>query len=199
VSDVDDVRDGGVSRRTMLKRSALVGGSLVWMTPAVQSISATAFAGTTTGSPKPSVGVGPSNVTMLVLCDGKYYSAKIDSDERRFICGKEAQPPNAPEKRTSDGESARQAWFARLAKIPASPEKTPQCPTGVAPGTYGPGVPSCFVVSAPCTVVDWIVFDGALSVPSDTRKYRFKGESFPDGWEQPGSLAQGTLCFSKQS
>lgn len=34
----------GISRRTLIKRSAVVGGTLVWATPVVQSLSAPAFA-----------------------------------------------------------------------------------------------------------------------------------------------------------
>jgi len=37
-------QQGGLSRRDMLKRSAVVGGALVWTTPAVQSLAGPAFA-----------------------------------------------------------------------------------------------------------------------------------------------------------
>ena len=37
---------GGLDRRTMLKRSAVVGGALVWTTPVVQSLASPAFAAT---------------------------------------------------------------------------------------------------------------------------------------------------------
>ena len=37
---------GGMDRRTMLKRGAVVGGALVWATPVVQSIASPAFAAT---------------------------------------------------------------------------------------------------------------------------------------------------------
>jgi hypothetical protein len=44
----------GLSRRDMLRRSALVGGTMVWMTPAVQSLASPAFAaGTTAGGDGP--------------------------------------------------------------------------------------------------------------------------------------------------
>jgi hypothetical protein len=190
VTEIDDVRDGGVSRRTMLKRSALVGGSLVWVTPAVQSIGATAFAETTDGSPKPGKGVGPSNVVILVECGGLYYTAKIDSDDALFVCGGDAQPPNAQ----PDDPNARTAWNARLASLGITPEASHACPTGVTATSLGPTVPSCFEISGDCTVIDWIVFDGALTSP----RYRFKGEQFPTGWEVPDSgQTSGSLCFSK--
>ena len=40
--------EGGLSRRDMLRRSALVGGTVVWMAPAVQTLASPAFAA---GSP----------------------------------------------------------------------------------------------------------------------------------------------------
>ena len=43
-------QQGGLSRRDMLKRSAVVGGALVWTTPAVQSLAGPAFASEATGT-----------------------------------------------------------------------------------------------------------------------------------------------------
>lgn len=44
----------GISRRTLIKRGAVVGGTLVWATPVVQSLTAPAFAA---GSPPCSLAV----------------------------------------------------------------------------------------------------------------------------------------------
>ncbi len=45
---------GGLSRRDMLRKSALVGGTLVWVAPAVQTLAAPAFAnGSTTPGDQP--------------------------------------------------------------------------------------------------------------------------------------------------
>lgn len=44
----------GISRRTLIKRGAVVGGTLVWAAPVVQSLSAPAFAA---GSPACSLAV----------------------------------------------------------------------------------------------------------------------------------------------
>ena len=44
----------GISRRTLIKRGAVVGGTLVWAAPVVQSLSAPAFAA---GSPQCSYAV----------------------------------------------------------------------------------------------------------------------------------------------
>ena len=48
-----DNSEGGIDRRSLIKRSAIVGGALVWTTPIVQSLSGTAFAQTAPGSPPP--------------------------------------------------------------------------------------------------------------------------------------------------
>jgi hypothetical protein len=43
---MSDIEQGGVSRRDLMKRGAIVGGTLVWATPVVQSLTTPAFAGT---------------------------------------------------------------------------------------------------------------------------------------------------------
>jgi hypothetical protein len=40
------VRSIGMSRRDLLKRSAILGGTLAWVTPAIQSVTRPAYAGT---------------------------------------------------------------------------------------------------------------------------------------------------------
>ena len=48
---MDDIESNlGISRRTLIKRGALVGGTLIWAAPAVQTLSR-AGASTTVGSP----------------------------------------------------------------------------------------------------------------------------------------------------
>jgi len=44
VGDHEIEETGGISRRSMLKRSALVGGTLVWAAPAVQTLATPAYA-----------------------------------------------------------------------------------------------------------------------------------------------------------
>lgn len=46
---MDNEETTGLDRRQLIKRSAVVGGALVWATPVVQSVAAPAFAAT--GSP----------------------------------------------------------------------------------------------------------------------------------------------------
>jgi hypothetical protein len=45
---LSDLESGGLSRRTLMKRGAVVGGAVVWATPVVQSLTTPAFAGTPT-------------------------------------------------------------------------------------------------------------------------------------------------------
>lgn len=54
----------GLNRRDMLRRSALVGGSLIWTAPAVQTLASPAFADS---SPAP--GNGPCELTFFVKYD----------------------------------------------------------------------------------------------------------------------------------
>ena len=65
-------QQGGLSRRDMLKRSAVVGGALVWTTPAVQSLMPAAHAGTEAPS-------GWSNFTFVFTYDGTKYQAKYEN------------------------------------------------------------------------------------------------------------------------
>lgn len=46
--DFDEDGGGGLDRRTVIRRGAILGGALVWTTPVVQSIAGPAFA---TGTP----------------------------------------------------------------------------------------------------------------------------------------------------
>lgn len=68
----------GVSRRELLKRSAIVGGTVVWVTPVIQSFTTPAFA----GSPPPAgAGMDISFVALLVNCAGTAYRVKFGRDQ----------------------------------------------------------------------------------------------------------------------
>ncbi len=72
VRETDPVDAGqGISRRTMLRRSALAGGSLVWAAPVVQTIAAPSAAA---GTPLD----GISWVAVVLQCDGLHYRMKWD-------------------------------------------------------------------------------------------------------------------------
>jgi hypothetical protein len=57
---------GGFNRRDMLRRSALVGGALIWTAPAVQTLAAPAFAAGSTVNENP--GTALSEVTLVLQC-----------------------------------------------------------------------------------------------------------------------------------
>ena len=69
----------GISRRTLLRRGAAVGG-LVWTAPVVHTLAAPAASA---GTPVD----GLSYVAVLVECEGKYYRMKFDVDERSLSNG----------------------------------------------------------------------------------------------------------------
>jgi hypothetical protein len=51
---LSDIETGGVSRRDAIKRGAVVGGTLLWATPVLQSLATPAFAGSPTDPGCPS-------------------------------------------------------------------------------------------------------------------------------------------------
>lgn len=76
----------GVDRRTLLKRTALTGGAMVWTVPAVQSIVAPAFA-SSTGSPLCSLvvgfnvpGSGDQGCTLITSFDSAFCEALAYAD-----------------------------------------------------------------------------------------------------------------------
>ena len=69
MEDDSTVEHDGISRRTALKRGAVVGGALVWTTPIVQTLAGPAFA-QTEGSPGPDDDDEP--------CDG-YFSSSANN------------------------------------------------------------------------------------------------------------------------
>lgn len=84
--DIPTIPDTDVSRRDMLRRSALVGGSLVWATPVVQSLASPAFAAGSVAEEPPAQNGYPSYVFVFFkrrLADGRfaYYQVKYGQDE----------------------------------------------------------------------------------------------------------------------
>ena len=66
----------GSSRRDFLRRSAIVGGTLVWAAPTVQSVTPAAFAQTATKSPKDF-----SYLVLCIMCNGAECCVKFDLND----------------------------------------------------------------------------------------------------------------------
>ncbi|HEX6194649.1 MAG TPA: hypothetical protein VFZ37_01985 [Jiangellaceae bacterium] len=79
VRDKDSVDTSqGISRRTMLRRSALAGGSLVWAAPVVQTIAAPSAAA---GTPLQ----GISYVAVVLKCGDEHYRMKWEVESSGLV------------------------------------------------------------------------------------------------------------------
>jgi hypothetical protein len=171
--------ENDLDRRTMIRRTALVGGSLVWATPAVQSLGGSALANTATGSPPPDKdGNAPSNVVLLLLCEGVYYQIKFDAGSAAPSCGPKEDPPLPV--------GARERWN----DLTSGYEIVDGCPPGVTGSSSDVNQPIC-VSLGDCELVMWGVFDGGGS----TQVFFTNIDTIPTGFSvsQEGS----TICFSK--
>jgi hypothetical protein len=66
----------GVTRRELIKRGAVVGGTVVWAAPVIQSLSSPAFAGSTTET---LAGLSLSTVGLLLESGGVKYRVKFEA------------------------------------------------------------------------------------------------------------------------
>ena len=129
----------GISRRTLLRRGAVVGG-LVWTAPVVHTLAApSASAGT------PVEGI--SFVAVLLQCNGEHYRMKWDVENNTLV---------GPQ--TGSGFS-----------IPGGPDLKPpgvDIEEGAAPGSGGSLVGSSVVISADpsCVLVDYVMKHGPCNV-----------------------------------
>ena len=91
---LDDDQPGGMTRRTLIKRSAVVGGTIMWATPVVQSFTSPAFGQVGT----PGEGKGISYIALVYQCTGQPPKAvKLDlADGGTFTCSGSAAP-NTPQ------------------------------------------------------------------------------------------------------
>jgi hypothetical protein len=71
----------GISRREMLKRSAVVGGAsaMVWAAPSLTTFAPRAFGNN--GSPASDF----SNFGAIIVCDGQRYRVKYDKDKAQWV------------------------------------------------------------------------------------------------------------------
>lgn len=81
----------GISRRTLLRRGAVVGGALAWTVPVVSTLAAPSAAA---GTPAD----GLSFVAILVECQGKWYRMKweVDGSMLSLDTGPNFQIPGGP-------------------------------------------------------------------------------------------------------
>jgi hypothetical protein len=128
----------GISRRTLLRRGAVVGG-LVWTAPIVHTLAAPAAAA---GTPVE----GISFVAILVQCNGEYYRMKWDVENNTLV---------GPQ--TGSGFS-----------IPGGPDLLNgfSIEDGAAPGTVGSLVGDSVVINADpaCVLVDYVIKHGPCNV-----------------------------------
>lgn len=67
----------GMSRRDLLRRGAIVGGTLMWAAPTVQALGPRAFASTTNGTPRDCRAI---SYLAVVITNGETYQFKINAD-----------------------------------------------------------------------------------------------------------------------
>lgn len=130
----------GISRRDLMRKGAVLGGTVLWAAPVVQSFTTPAFA--TGHSPAQGVG-GISYVAVLVVCGTNCFVVKYEPEENRTTCGGGSTGVNMP----------CCTNFATLC--------TGTCPT-TGTGTFTEGANGTVTYTPPagCTVVDYRVHCG---------------------------------------
>lgn len=86
-----DTPSGGMTRRTFVTRSAVVGG-MVWAAPAISTLGSRAFAGTN-GTPRDCPAI---SYLAVVIKNGKTYQFKLDS-EGGVETGGDLEAPHCPD------------------------------------------------------------------------------------------------------
>jgi hypothetical protein len=194
----DQVPEGGLDRRQMLKRTALVGGTLVWATPVVQSIGGTAFA-STVGSPGGGGGQQAlSEVTFAIRCGtegsytyawGKYLQGGTGATAE---CSTDL---NIPESNGGNVDPTCEAAEDKIDGLIPAGATLGTCVTGSvdANGTL------CLTVPAGCTLLGWTVHDGFSDGTGNHCAYNTLagsgGRANGDGYNV--TVNGSTYCFSK--
>ena len=158
-----DLDDRQLGRRDLLKRSALVGGALVWTTPIVQSIGGTALATEASDG-----GNGaPSYVFVWFQCGTTYHAVKYGQNGSAEQCGATKQHVS------SDASAAVKAQFDAI--YAAYGLYSGSCPSGVSSSLSGDGDLLISLGTSGCTVVNWFLHDGSCKKTGDD-KFRWKGD-----------------------
>lgn len=133
----------GISRRTLLRRGAVVGGSLIWTVPVVHTLAAPSAAA---GTPLD----GISFVAVVLNCDGVHYRMKWEVDAGVLV---------GPD--TGSGFN-----------IPGGPQMTQysDIQPGPAPGASGSLIGESVQIGADinCILVDYVMKHGPCNVTPST-------------------------------
>jgi len=148
VSNTNSTRSSQLKRR-----SALIGGAMIWTAPIVQSIGGSALAAT--GSPQsPGGGGGAPSYTLLVLSNGTtYLRVKIEQNGKVY-CGKAASVGGAAGASAVSQINTQLGGGTTWDKLGVNAS----CPASLSASVTAAGLQ---VVHTGYTVVAWSVHDGA--------------------------------------
>ena len=164
----------GVSRRSMLKKSALVGGTMVWAAPVVQSITSPAFA---QGTPEDGDTQDISFVAILLDCSGDLYRVKFNNETEGLVteCGRDFSVAQCNE-----------------TLMEGSTDVEDSCPSGVSAVMDGRNL----VVSlGTCTIVDYVVKCGAGAYQEPGSNDQVGCQDYPEEVNAPQAGDDGTVTF----
>lgn len=163
-SDDTTEATSGLSRRDILRRSALVGGALVWAAPTVQALSAPAFGAVVSTPPgdKPCESGDPLSVVVALLQCGTdvflvKYSPQSSTPGEPDECGSGATLPQ------TNGANVDNTCTAAMAAINDYIDdhglvlSENDCPSAVVNVEHG-----SLCIGNGCTVLAWGVHDGSL-------------------------------------
>lgn len=143
----------GINRRQLLKRSAIVGGALVWATPVVQSLGGTALAAT----PSPGGTLAPSWTAIVLDCGEAQYLLKFGQDGS-MSCGSGTGLMDGSSDSKQDGvcKLEEQLGYSLTSLYTSTP-----CPTVNATVDAGGLHISLPGSTEGCRIAAWTVHDGA--------------------------------------
>lgn len=131
----------GITRREMLKRSAIVGGTLAWAAPAVQTLAQPAFAATIGSA------LQYSFVGVILDCGGTYYRMKWNDPSGSNLA------PSACGKWTDD-KCSDTFYPSSITSYSSS------CAPGASATVNTDGSVTVSWTATGCSVVDWIWHKG---------------------------------------
>lgn len=181
----------GISRRSVMKRTALVGGAMVWTLPAVQSIAAPAFAAGSSVAP----GCSVSYVVLFIECEGHYYLVKYKGTGTSYSVEKFGYFTSS----SGDGTRDDDGLAAMLKVAGATSNKSLGLLSTDLPNVTVSG--TTFTLDAGCTLQGYIIHDG--SIPEHIYYALLDANGKEEAWgTAPGTvvtpdLGKGTFSFGK--